>query len=50
MRGGRGGGRGRGRSAPGPSQVLLRETQMDLGTDKFGPEQVTEPNFQRNTM
>lgn len=44
MRGGRGGGRGRGRSAPGPSQVLLRETQMDLGTDKFGPEQVTKPD------
>lgn len=40
MRGGRGRGRGRGRSAPGAGQVLLRETQMDLGMDKFGPDQV----------
>ena len=41
MRGGRGGGRGRGRSAPSAGQDLIRETQMDLGMDKFGPEQVS---------
>lgn len=39
--GGRGGGRGgRGRSAPGAGQVLIRETQIDLGMDKIGPDQV----------
>ena len=41
MRGGRGGGRGRGRSAPSAGQDLIRETQMDLGMDKFGPDQVS---------
>lgn len=41
MRGGRGGGRGRGRSAPSAGQDLIRETQMDLGIDKFGPDQVS---------
>lgn len=40
MRGGRGGGRGRGRGTPGPSQQLIRETQMELGMDKFAPDQV----------
>lgn len=41
MRGGRGGGRGRGRSAPSAGQELIRETQMDLGIDKFGTDQVS---------
>lgn len=40
--GGRGGGRGgRGRSAPGAGQILIRETQIDLGMDKMGPDQVS---------
>ncbi|CAM9312894.1 unnamed protein product [Ectocarpus sp. 4 AP-2014] len=42
--GGRGGGRGgRGRSAPGAGQVLIRETQIDLGMDKVGLNQSEAP-------
>lgn len=44
--GGRGGGwGGRGRSAPGAGQVLIRETQIDLGMDKIGQDQVIHPYF-----